>query len=174
MSKKDSIQSYLKKLSNTPGHKQRLGALAPLAGYPLIILFAVFLLPLYLYLLFFNRAYFWVRNQNPIPSAPFYNYDRHKIAHLSVMDKIWCEYCEWANGTLQWTLEVTNPPRWRSCCAPARCPPRPARRSGRRKHPSHHSICRSHSGPVRARSIRHRRRGCRSSSCWRRTGPRDS
>lgn len=115
MSKKDSIQSYLKKLSNTPGHKQRLGALAPLAGYPLIILFAVFLLPLYLYMLFFNRAYFWVRNQNPIPSAPFYNYDRHKIAHLSVMDKIWCEYCEWANGTLQWTLEVTNEIERRYC-----------------------------------------------------------
>jgi hypothetical protein len=113
--RKVSIQTHLKRLSNMPGHKQRLGVLTPLAGYPLIILFAVFLLPLYLYMLFFNRAYFWVRNQDPIPSAPYYNYDRHKIAHLGLVDKIWCEYCEWANGTLQWTLAVTNEIERRYC-----------------------------------------------------------
>jgi len=112
---KVSVQSYLKKLSNMPGHKQRLGVLTPLAGYSLIILFAVFLLPLYLYMLFFNKAYFWVRNQKPIPATPYYNFDRHKIAHLSLMDKIWCEYCEWANGTLQWTLDITNEIERRYC-----------------------------------------------------------
>ena len=98
-----------------PGHRQRLGALTPLAGYPLILLFAVFLLPLYLYMLFFNRVYFWIRNQDRIDRKPFFNYDRHKIAHLSLADKIWCEYCEWANGTLQWTLEITNEIERRYC-----------------------------------------------------------
>lgn len=112
---KVSIQAYLKRLSQTPGHEQRLGALTPLAGYPLILLFALFLLPLYLYMLFFNRVYFWIRKQEPVARAPYYNFDRHRIPHLSFTDKLWCEYCEWANGTLQWTLDITNEIERRYC-----------------------------------------------------------
>ena len=113
--RKANIQTYLKKLGQMPGHEQRLGALTPLAGYPLILLFALFLLPLFLYMLFFNKAYFWIRNQTPIDPALYFNFDRHKVAHLGLMDKIWCEYCEWANGTLQWTLDVTNEIERRYC-----------------------------------------------------------
>ena len=113
--KKDNIQRYLKELSQKPGHEQRLGVLTPLVGYPLILFFALFLLPLFLYMLFFNRVYFWIRRQTPIARAPYFNFNRHKIAHLGLIDKLWCEYCEWVNGTLQWTIDITNEIERRYC-----------------------------------------------------------
>jgi hypothetical protein len=82
-------------------HKRRLEPLAPILGLLLILGIAVFLLPLFLYMLVYNRLYFWVRNQNLIPLKPYYNFDRHRIPHLGWMDKVWCEYCEWASGSLQ-------------------------------------------------------------------------
>ncbi|PPD49442.1 MAG: hypothetical protein CTY13_03450, partial [Methylobacter sp.] len=85
-------------------HKQRLGFIGPFIGMLLILLFAIALLPLYLFLLFFNVVYFWIRRQKNIDPKPYFNYDRHNIAHLRFADKVWCEYCEWANGTLQWAL----------------------------------------------------------------------
>lgn len=118
-----SIQSHLKKLSQKPGHQQRLGPLTPVAGYILILLFAVFLLPLFLYMLLFNRIYFWVRNQKPIARRAYLRFDRHQIDHLSFVDKIWCEYCEWANGTLQWTSDITKEIERRYCPIKNKLPP---------------------------------------------------
>lgn len=122
-SKKHSIQSSLKQLSQKEGHKQRLGVFSPMAGYPLLLLFGLFLLPLYLYMLFFNRVYFWVRGQVPIRRDRYLQYDRHEIAHLTFVDKIWCEYCEWANGSLQWTLKITNEIEKRYCPIKNKCAP---------------------------------------------------
>lgn len=113
--RKVSIQKCLKDLAGCPGHEYRLGPLTPLIGYPLIISFSLFLLPLFIYMLFFNQAYFWLRKEKPVNRKEFYQYDRHKIPHLSLLDKIWCEYCEWANGTLQWTLAVINEVERRYC-----------------------------------------------------------
>ena len=113
--KKANIQRYLKELSQQPGHEQRLGVITPLVGYPLILFFALFLLPLFMYMLFFNKVYFWIRRQAPIARAPYFNFNRHKIAHLGLIDKLWCEYCEWVNGTLQWTIDITNEIERRYC-----------------------------------------------------------
>lgn len=112
---KISIQKCLKDLGQCPGHEHRLGPLTPLLGYPLIISFSIFLLPLFIYMHFFNLVYFWLRRQKPLDPKDFYHYDRHKIAHISFLDKIWCEYCEWANGTLQWTLAILNEVERRYC-----------------------------------------------------------
>lgn len=113
--RKTSIQSHLKELSQKPGHESRLGVFTPLAGYPLLLLFALFLLPLYLYMCFFNRVYFWIRKQKPIARDRYLQYDRHQVAHLTVIDKVFCEYCEWANGSLHWTLKITNELEKRYC-----------------------------------------------------------
>lgn len=112
---KVSIQGCLKELSCCEGHKQPLGPLTPLLGYPVMVSFALFLLPLYLYTFFFNWAYFSLRGQKPVNPKNYFKYDRHKVAHLDFMDKMWCEYCEWANGTLQWTLAITNEIEKRYC-----------------------------------------------------------
>lgn len=40
-----------------------------------------------------------------------------------MIDKLWCEYCEWANGTLQWTLEVVNEIERRYCPIRNDCDP---------------------------------------------------
>jgi len=115
MKKKANIQIYLKALHEMPEYRQRLGRFSPVAGTILILSFAIFLLPLYVYLLFFNVAYFWLRRQRSIARRPFFRFDRHRISHLSLTDKLWCEYCEWANGSLQWALAVTNEIERRYC-----------------------------------------------------------
>jgi len=104
-------------------HKQRLGPIGPIIGMLLILLFAIALLPLYLFLIFFNRVYFWIRKQKPIDHKPYFNYDRHKLTHLRFADKVWCEYCEWANGSLQWALAITNEIERRYCPIKNQCHP---------------------------------------------------
>ena len=59
--KKADINQCIAKLNKT--HKQRLGTIGPLMGMLLIILFAFALLPLFLFLMFFNKVYFWIRKQ---------------------------------------------------------------------------------------------------------------
>ncbi|RIZ65708.1 MAG: hypothetical protein D0531_08215 [Methylococcales bacterium] len=104
-------------------HKQRLGAIGPLLGMFLILLFACALLPLYLFLIFFNVVYFWIRRQKRIDSKPYFNFDRHRLNHLRFADKVWCEYCEWANGSLQWALAITNEIERRYCPIQNQCHP---------------------------------------------------
>ncbi len=104
-------------------HKQRLGAIGPLLGMLLILLFACALLPLYLFLMFFNVVYFWIRQQKRIDPKPYFNFDRHRLNHLRFADKVWCEYCEWANGSLQWALAITNEIERRYCPIQNQCHP---------------------------------------------------
>ena len=104
-------------------HKQRLGSVGPYLGMLLILLFAFALLPLFLFLTIFNNTYFWIRRQKKIDPKPYYNYDRHKLPHLRFADKVWCEYCEWANGSLQWALAITNEIERRYCPIKNSCNP---------------------------------------------------
>ena len=104
-------------------HKQRLGAIGPLLGMLLILLFACALLPLYVFLIFFNVVYFWIRRQKGIDPKPYFNFDRHRLSHLRFADKVWCEYCEWANGSLQWALAITNEIERRYCPIQNQCHP---------------------------------------------------
>lgn len=119
--KKADIDRSLRQLNKI--HKQRLGAIGPYIGMLLILLFAFALLPLYLFLVFFNQVYFWIRRQKNIDPKPYFNFDRHDIPHLRFADKIWCEYCEWANGTLQWALAITNEIERRYCPIQNQCHP---------------------------------------------------
>lgn len=121
--KKSNISYYHYLRNKSRLNKQRLGFIAPVLGLLLILGFAIFLMPLFIYMLFFNRLYFWVRNQNSIPMRPYYKYDRHRIAHLSLVDKLWCEYCEWANGSLQWITDVVNEIERRYCPIKNQCDP---------------------------------------------------
>lgn len=119
--KKVNIDQCIRKLNKI--HKQRLGPFGPPLGMVLIILFAFALLPLFLFLIFFNVVYFWIRRQNGIDPKPYFDYDRHKLAHLRFADKAWCEYCEWANGALQWGLAITNEIERRYCPIQNQCHP---------------------------------------------------
>lgn len=104
-------------------HKQRLGSIGPYLGMLLILMFSLALLPLYLFLIFFNVVYFWIRRQKSIDPKPYFNYDRHNLPHLRFADKLWCEYCEWANGSLQWALAITNEIERRYCPIQNQCHP---------------------------------------------------
>lgn len=110
-------------LNQIPEHKQRLGWFGPRIGMLCILAFTIVLLPLYFFSIGFNQVYFWVRRQRPIDPKPFFNFDRHKIAHLRFADKVWCEYCEWANGTLAWTLAIANEIERRYCPIQNNCDP---------------------------------------------------
>jgi hypothetical protein len=119
--KKVNIDQCIRKLNKI--HKQRLGSAGPPIGMVLIIMFAFALLPLFLFLMFFNVVYFWIRRQKGIDPKPYFNFDRHKIEHLRFADKVWCEYCEWANGALQWGLAITNEIERRYCPIQNQCQP---------------------------------------------------
>jgi len=121
LKKTTNINQCIRQLNKI--HKQRLGAIGPLLGMLLILLFAGALLPLYLFLIFFNVVYFWIRRQKPIDSKPYFNFDRHRLTHLRFADKVWCEYCEWANGSLQWALAITNEIERRYCPIQNHCHP---------------------------------------------------
>lgn len=118
---KTDINQYIRDLNKK--HKQRLGTVGPYIGMLLILIFAIVILPLYLFLVFFNIVYFWIRKQKRVEAKQFFNFDRHKIAHLRFADKVWCEYCEWANGTLQWALAITNEIERRYCPVKNQCHP---------------------------------------------------
>jgi hypothetical protein len=116
-----NIDQCIRKLNKI--HKQRLEPIGPYLGMLLILLFAIALLPLYLFLKVFNVVYFWIRRQHSIDPKPYFNYDRHNIVHLRLVDKIWCEYCEWANGSLQWALAIVNEIERRYCPIQNQCHP---------------------------------------------------
>ncbi len=118
---KVSIDQYIREMNKS--HKQRLGAIGPPLGMILIVLFAFALLPLFLFMHMFNRVYFWIRRQKNIDPKPYFNYDRHNLPHLGFADKVWCEYCEWANGSLQWALAMTNEIERRYCPIKNQCHP---------------------------------------------------
>jgi hypothetical protein len=96
-------------------HRQRLGSVGPYVGMGLVLFFAIALLPLFIYMVFFNAFYFWIRRQKPVPLGDYVRFDRHRIPQLRWIDKLWCEYCEWANGSLQWMLAVVNEIERRYC-----------------------------------------------------------
>ncbi len=104
-------------------HKQRLYPIGSFINVFLMMLFALFLLPLFIFLIFFNILHFWIMGQKPISSKPYFNFDRHNIKHLNFFDKLWCEYCEWANGSLQWALAITNEIERRYCPIKTHCDP---------------------------------------------------
>jgi len=120
---KVSIQGCLKRLRSERPERQRLGGLGVKMAALLILTFALVLLPLFLFMLLFNSLYFWLRSQPSVSPKPYFNFDRHRVAHISLMDKLWCEYCEWANGTLQWTLAITNEIERRYCPIQNQCHP---------------------------------------------------
>ena len=123
MENKSNISYWHFLRNKKKSRKQRLGPLAPILGFALIMLFAAFLLPLFLFMLVFNKVYFWARNQNAIPLKPYLNFNRHRIAHLGLMDRLWCEYCEWANGTLQWISDIVHEIERRYCPIKNACDP---------------------------------------------------
>lgn len=72
---------------------------------------------------FVSPLYFWLYRDKPISPKPFFNFDRHKIKYLSFFDKLSCEYCELANGTLQWMLAITNAIEKKWCPIKNQCDP---------------------------------------------------
>lgn len=116
-----NINQSIRKVNKV--HQQRLGFIGPYIGMALILIFALALLPLFIFLVFFNRVYFWIRKQDRIDSKLYFHFDRHKLPHLRFADKAWCEYCEWANGSLQWALAITNEIERRYCPIKNQCDP---------------------------------------------------
>ena len=103
-----NIRSCLMALEKTQEHRPRFGWVGHYLGIWIILSLVPAVALMYFSLLFLNRFYFWFHKQPPIDSKPYFKFDRHKIDHLSFLDKISCEYCEWANGTLQWGLAIAN------------------------------------------------------------------
>lgn len=120
---KISISDCLNKLEKTAGHRSRLGLFGHYLASLLLLLYLLILIPQFLFLWLGSRVYFWLCREKPVPLKPFFHFDRHKIARLNWIDKIACEYCEWANGTLQWGLEIANKVERRFCPIQNSCEP---------------------------------------------------
>lgn len=91
-----------------PLPKYRFGIFGRMVTIVIIYAFIFVLTPLFLFMHIFNKLYFWLHFEKSIPPKEFFHFDRHQVKHLNFIDKLACEYCEWANGTLQWTIEVAN------------------------------------------------------------------
>lgn len=100
MSHKISFDKFIREVVNVK-HLQRLLPVGPLLGMLMILFFSFFLLPYFVAALIYGGVLDRLRSP-ACRCPPIYNFDRHRIAALRGMDQFWCEYCEWANGTLQW------------------------------------------------------------------------
>ncbi len=117
------IGRNLWKVYSQPGYKHPWGKLGHYLGIFILLSFVVVIVPLFLVTWFLSPLYFWFYKQTPIPPGPFFNFDRHKVKYLSPADKLGCEYCELANGTLQWVLAITNEIERRWCPIKNECDP---------------------------------------------------
>lgn len=103
------------KICSQPGYKHPLGKLGHYIGIIILLSFVVIIVPMFLVTWFLSPLYFWFYREEPIPPGPFFKFDRHKVKYLSFWDKLGCEYCELANGTIQWMLAITSEIERRWC-----------------------------------------------------------
>ena len=139
---KISISDCLNKLDKTTGHRHRGGMFGSVLATLLVFSYIVTLTLHFIILWLGSRFYFWLCKEKPVPLKPFFHFDRHKIAHLNWLDKFACEYCEWANGTFQWGLEIANKVERRFCPIQNSCDPHCEKAKAWRKDflPYDHSI----------------------------------
>ena len=120
---KTNISGCLIQMHKTGKHRYRGGLAGHYVAALLLVALLPVLIPFFLFLWLGSRAYFWLCREQPVPLKPFFHFDRHKVAHLKFLDKISCEYCEWANGMLQWALEMANKVERRFCPIQNSCDP---------------------------------------------------
>ncbi len=108
---------------SVPGHEHHLGKFGHYLGIVLLLSFVVVIVPMFLLTWFLSPVYFWLYRQECISPKPFFHFDRHKVKHLSFFDKVGCEYCEFANSTLQWMLAITNEIERKWCPIKNQCDP---------------------------------------------------
>ncbi len=111
------------KMSSKPGYQHPLGKFGHYMGIVILLSFTVVIVPMFLSAWFLSPLYFWFYRETPISPKPFFKFDRHKVKYLSFWDKVGCEYCELANGTLQWMLAITNEIERRWCPIKNECNP---------------------------------------------------
>lgn len=123
MSKNINILNCLRELYSTPGYNHPLGLVGHYIGILCLLSFIVVILPLFVLTWISSKIYFWFYRQKWISPKPYFNFDRHKIKYFSFFDMLGCEYCEFANGTLQWSLAITNEVERRWCPIKNNCDP---------------------------------------------------
>lgn len=126
MSNKDSrvgIGRCIWKMHANPGYQHPLGKLGHYIGIFILLSFVVVIVPMFVITWFLSPIYFWFYRQKAISPKPFFNFDRHKVKGISFWDKLGCEYCELANGTLQWMLAIANEIERRWCPIKNQCDP---------------------------------------------------
>ena len=111
------------KMHSNPGYKHPLGKLGHYLGIVILLSFVVVIVPMFIITFLLSPVYFWFYRQEWISPKPFFHFDRHKVKNLSFWDKLGCEYCELANGTLQWMLAITNEIERRWCPIMNSCNP---------------------------------------------------
>lgn len=111
------------KMHSTPGYEHPWGKLGHYIGIFILLSFVVVIVPMFLSAWFLSPLYFWFYRQTPIAPNAYFKFDRHKVRNLSFWDKLGCEYCEFANGTLQWMLAISNEIERRWCPIKNECNP---------------------------------------------------
>jgi len=63
----------------------------------------------------YQLVYFNAANIPLIPSSDYISFDRWDLTKLSLIQKINCQYCSYANGIAAWTKAVVNQTELYSC-----------------------------------------------------------
>ncbi len=121
--KEIGIGECMWKIHSKPEYKHPLGKLGHYCGIVILLSFIVIIAPMFVFTWFFSPLYFWFYREKPISPKPYFKFDRHNVQYLSFWDKLGCEYCELANGTLQWMLTITNEIERRWCPIKNQCDP---------------------------------------------------
>jgi hypothetical protein len=118
-----SLAKCLQKMYSNQGYKHPLGEAGHSLGIAILLSFIIIIIPMFIVTWFLSPIYFWFYRQKPISPKAFFHFDRHKITNISFWDKVACEYCELANGTLQWMLAIINEIERRWCPVKNQCDP---------------------------------------------------
>ena len=130
---KTGIGTCLIKLHSALPYRRPWGMLAHVFGIAILLSFTLVIGPMFALMWVCSQVYFRLYRQKPVSAGPYFNFDRHRIRHLSFWDRVGCEYCEFANGTLQWGLAVANEVERKWCPIRNACDPHCAKAKEWRK-----------------------------------------
>ncbi len=88
--------------------KHNLGGLGVHLGILILFSFSIVLVPLFLFFLTISPIYFWLYKEEWVNPKDYFHFDRHNLKEMNFFDALSCEYCEFANGTLEWVLAIAN------------------------------------------------------------------
>ena len=88
--------------------KTRYRKIRHLPATPFILLAVIFIFLLDLWIEIYHRVSFPLYYMPYVKRKDYIRIDRHKLSYLPPLEKIYCAYCGYANGVLQYWVKVVG------------------------------------------------------------------